>query len=88
MIVSSNICEKIKQWHLWCKTCFLPSNERRNYFDVWLFCRETDELIAVIEYLETKSVVNPKEIALAKREEMKKKGEIKSPGKKKGRKSV
>lgn len=42
----------------------------------------------VVEFLETKSVVNPKEIALAKREEMKKKGEIKSPGKKKGRKSV
>ena len=53
----------------------------------YLFCRESDELAAVVEYLETKSVVNPKEIALAKREEMKKKGEIKSPVKKKGRKS-
>lgn len=48
---------------------------------------ETDELVEVVDYLETKSVVNPKEIALAKREEMKKKGEIKSPGKKPGRKS-
>lgn len=54
---------------------------------IQLFCRETDELASVVEYLETKSVVNPKEIALAKREEMKKKGEIKSPGKKRGRKS-
>jgi len=44
-------------------------------------------LVEVVDYLETKSVVNPKEIALAKREEMKKKGEIKSPGKKPGRKS-
>lgn len=54
---------------------------------IQLFCRETDELASIVEYLETKSVVNPKEIALAKREEMKKKGEIKSPGKKRGRKS-
>nr|XP_058954298.1 remodeling and spacing factor 1-like [Pocillopora verrucosa] len=52
-----------------------------------LLARETDELASIVEYLETKSVVNPKEIALAKREEMKKKGEIKSPGKKRGRKS-
>jgi len=44
-------------------------------------------LVEVVDYLDTKSVVNPKEIALAKREEMKKKGEIKSPGKKPGRKS-
>lgn len=51
------------------------------------FLSETDELVEVVDYLETKSVVNPKEIALAKREEMKKKGEIKSPGKKPGRKS-
>ena len=49
-------------------------------------CRETDELVAVVQFLESKSEVNPKEIALAKREEMKKKGEIKSPGKKKGKK--
>lgn len=52
-----------------------------------IFLSETDELVEVVDYLETKSVVNPKEIALAKREEMKKKGEIKSPGKKPGRKS-
>ena len=51
------------------------------------FFSETGELVEVVDYLETKSVVNPKEIALAKREEMKKKGEIKSPGKKPGRKS-
>ena len=56
--------------------------------DVQLFFRETAELASVVEYLETKSVVNPKEIALAKSDEMKKKGEIKSPGKKRGRKSV
>ena len=56
-------------------------------FNVLFFLSETDELIEVVDYFETKSVVNPKEIALAKREEMKKKGEIKSPGKKPGRKS-
>ena len=56
-------------------------------FNVLCFLSETDELIEIVDYLETKSVVNPKEIALAKREEMKKKGEIKSPGKKPGRKS-
>ena len=56
-------------------------------FTVLFFLSETDELVEVVDYLETKSVVNPKEIALAKREEMKKKGEIKSPGKKPGRKS-
>ncbi|KAJ7369526.1 respiration factor rsf1 [Desmophyllum pertusum] len=39
-----------------------------------LLARETDELIAVVDFLETKSVVNPKEIALVKREEMKRKG--------------
>jgi len=48
--------------------------------------RETDELAEIVGFLESKSEVNPKEIALAKRKEMKKKGEIKSPGKKKGRK--
>ena len=56
-------------------------------FNVLFSLSETDELIEIVDYLETKSVVNPKEIALAKREEMKKKGEIKSPGKKPGRKS-
>ena len=35
--------------------------------------RNFDELVAVVEYLETRSVVNPKEVALAKREEQKKK---------------
>ena len=57
------------------------------YFNVLFSLSETDELIEIVDYLETKSVVNPKEIALAKRKEMKKKGEIKSPGKKPGRKS-
>lgn len=56
-------------------------------FQCLFFLSETGELVEVVDYLETKSVVNPKEIALAKREEMKKKGEIKSPGKKPGRKS-
>ena len=51
-------------------------------------CRETDELLALVEFLESKSEVNPKEIALEKRQEMKKKGEIKSPGKKKGKKGA
>ena len=35
--------------------------------------RDFDELVAVVEHLETRSVVNPKEVALAKREEQKKK---------------
>ena len=50
--------------------------------------RLTDELTAVVEFLESKSEVNPKEIALARREEMKKKREVKNPGKKKGKKGV
>lgn len=52
----------------------------------WFSYSETDELVAVVEFLESKSEVNPKEIALEKREEMKKKRDIKSPGKKKGKK--
>ena len=76
------------------KSTFLPSYERNCIYlwkfpviSIFVFLSETDELVEVVDYLETKSVVNPKEIALAKREEMKKKGEIKSPGKKPGRKS-
>ena len=52
----------------------------------WFTYSETDELVAVVEFLESKSEVNPKEIALEKRKEMKKKRDIKSPGKKKGKK--
>ena len=52
----------------------------------WFSYSETDELVAVVEFLESKSEVNPKEIALEKRKEMKKKRDIKSPGKKKAKK--
>ena len=53
---------------------------------LWFSYSETDELVAVVEFLESKSEVNPKEIALEKRKEMKKKRDIKSSGKKKGKK--
>ena len=46
-------------------------------------CRDVDEFVAVLDFLETKSTVNPKDVALAKRKEQKKKEMIKTPNKKK-----
>jgi len=51
-----------------------------------LLAGETEELATVVEFIESKSEVNPKEIALARREEMKKKTKTKNSGKKKGKK--
>lgn len=65
---------------------YITLPKMQHFISIFSLCRETDELAAVVEFLGAKSEVNPKEIALKKREEMKKKGEIKSPGKKKGKK--
>ena len=48
-----------------------------------IFFRDVDEFVAVLNFIESKSSVNPKDVALAKRKEQKKKGLIKSTEKKK-----
>lgn len=57
-----------------------------DYYIITISLRETEELATVVEFIESKSEVNPKEIALARREEMKKKAKTKNSGKKKGKK--